>query len=82
MIRKFLIATAILTFVLTPALAAQSMTKVYKISVTLPASIELSANNISEKTPTAPEIGSGQTTEKMVITANNQKILLRTTVAK
>ena len=81
MIKKFIILTALLTFVLTPVWAARSMTKDYKISVWLPATISLSDQNMSEESERNAQVMPRRTTEKMVIADNNEIVLLRTTVA-
>ncbi|MCK5014951.1 MAG: hypothetical protein KAS66_14155 [Candidatus Omnitrophica bacterium] len=82
MTRNILVSALLLTVCATPALAARSVTKAYKISVSLPAAVEMPDKSAAEKNHAAPKIRVGQTTEKMVIASQNQKILLRTTVVR
>ena len=82
MIRKLLILSLLLSLCATPVLAASSATKVYKISVTLPAFVDMSEKSASEEITPTPALSRGETTEKIVLASGRQRILLKTTVVK
>lgn len=84
MVKKF--STVLIVMVLsglgaTPASAARSLTKSFKLSVTLPAAVGLPEKDALLETTTASETTPPQTTEETVVIRNNEKIILRTTVA-
>ena len=85
MAKKLLIAVLLLTLCATPALAAKGMTKAFKISVHMPSAIEMPNPNISSDDSLDAsflEFSHWQTTETIILAADNQKILLRTTVIR
>ena len=85
--RIFVILTITVAFslgMLHQATAAKSLTKSYKISVTLPEMVGLTSQDLSSKAKVTsytlidPRIH----TEETVIVRNNKKMLLRTTVVQ
>ena len=76
------VMTAILGLNATSAFASRNLSKSFKLSVTLPASVQMAPENTVDETKFISKTGPLQVTEKTVITADNQKILLRTTVVK
>ena len=76
------IMTAVLGLHAPCAFAARSLSKSFKLSVTLPASVRMAPENTADKTRLISKTGPREVTEKTVITADHQKILLRTTVVK
>ncbi|MBN1869320.1 MAG: hypothetical protein JW847_01915 [Candidatus Omnitrophica bacterium] len=82
MIKNLSLAAILLVLCVTPTHAARTMEKVYKISVTLPASVAMPNINTAVKISAASRDNWWQTTEQMVIDGHDQKTLLRTTVVK
>ena len=77
-----IIITAILGLSTTSAFASRSLSKSFKLSVTLPASVQMAPENTVDVTKFISKTDPQQVTEKTVITADHQKILLQTTVVK
>ena len=82
MIKKLFLLTLFASLCVTPALAARTMEKSYKITVTMPASVEMAGHKTDEEVRAAPKAGWWQTTEKMVTAGRGQMVLLRTTVVQ
>ncbi|MCK5083864.1 MAG: hypothetical protein KAR31_13225 [Candidatus Omnitrophica bacterium] len=76
------IIMAILSLSATCALASGSFTKSFKLSVILPASVNMAPRTTDDATRSVSRTDPREVTEKIIVTANNQTVLLRTTVAK
>ncbi|MCK5178867.1 MAG: hypothetical protein KAR32_04995 [Candidatus Omnitrophica bacterium] len=74
--------TAILALSATCAFAAGSFSKSFKLSVTLPASVGIAPGNTVDETQFISKTAHREVTERIVVTADHQRILLRTTVVK
>ena len=77
-----LIVASILGLNATCAFAGKNLSRSFKLSVNLPASVNMAPANTADETTFASKTGLREVTEKTVIVAGNQKILLRTTVIK
>jgi len=85
MIKNFvtiLAITALSGIIVMPVSAARSLTKSFKLSVTLPASIELPTEDTFQTAKPKLIMKLRRNTEETVIVRNNEKILLQTTVVK
>jgi hypothetical protein len=76
-----LILIALLGLNTLPVHAARSLSKRYKVSVTLPAAVIMPTGNALHAKETDAIFAARQTTEEWVI-RNSEKILLRTTVVQ
>ena len=67
-----------------PVHAARSHSKSYKVSVTLPSSVNIpvQSRDSQDKEETISTASSRQTSEEMIIVRNTETILLRTIVAQ